>query len=51
MVTSADCVEEEVGADGLASAPHSGAAAATPLAGAYLTMLIMGLAGWTNNIC
>jgi hypothetical protein len=30
MVTNAHRVEVEVGADGPASAPHSGAAAATP---------------------
>jgi hypothetical protein len=34
MVTSAHRVEVEVGVDGLASAPHSGAAAAAPPAGA-----------------
>jgi hypothetical protein len=36
MVTSAHCVEVEVGADGPPSAPLSGAAAITPPAGAKL---------------
>jgi hypothetical protein len=35
-VTSAHCVEVEVGADGLANAPPSGAAAAAPPAGALV---------------
>jgi hypothetical protein len=39
MVTNAHRVHVEVGADGLASAPLSGAAAATPPAGAHVTSL------------
>jgi hypothetical protein len=39
MVTIAHRVEVEVGADGLASAPHSRAAAVAPPAGAIYTNL------------
>jgi hypothetical protein len=49
MVTSANRVEVEVGANGPLSAPLSGAAAAAPPAGAFVSSFVRGKSGKHND--